>query len=46
MKLFFLFIPGRRIAESTTSITISTNWRMLKKQLIIVSSIEVHKLKF
>ena len=37
---------GRRIAESTTSITVSTHRRMLKKQLIIVSSIEVHRLKF
>ena len=42
------FIPncGRRIAESMTSITVSTHRRMLKKQLIIVSSIEVHRLKF
>ena len=37
---------GRRIAERTMSITISTHGRMLQKQLIIVSSIEVHRLKF
>ena len=37
---------GCRVAESATSVTVSTNWRMLKKQLIIVSSIEVHRLKF
>ena len=37
-----------RVAESTvsTSSTVSMNWRILKKQLIIVSSIEVHILKF
>ena len=42
------FIPncGRCIAERTMSITMSANWRMLKKQLIIGSTIEVHRLKF
>ena len=34
------------IVESMMSITVSTNWKMLKKQLIIVSSNEVHRLEF
>ena len=37
---------ARYIAENTGSITVSTSKRMLKKQLIIVSSIAMHALKF
>ena len=46
-KFCMEFIPncGRRIAESTVSIAVSTHRRMLKKQLIIVSSMKVHRLK-